>query len=352
MINAAIIEDSAVMREFLRHILESEDGIRVMGTAVNGREGVDMVLRLKPDVVLMDIIMPEMDGFEATKRIMEHFPVPIIVVSASYDPSEVRKTFMALDSGAVAVLEKPKGLGHPESERMIREIVRTVRLMSEVRVVRRWKRKAVSKEVRPGKISSPPEKEGEARAVLIGASTGGPSAIQAVLLGLSGRIEVPVFIVQHIAPGFVKGFTGWLSDTTKLPVHLAAHSERPLSGHIYVAPDGRHLGVDNSGLMYLSAEKPENGMRPSISFLFRSGLAVYGKKMIGVLLSGMGKDGAAELAEIRRAGAQTIVQDSKTAIVYGIPGAALKLDGADYVLSPERIAGKIELLTRKSTRKS
>jgi len=344
MIDVLIVDDSPVVRGYLQYLLEEDSEIRVAGTAKNGREAVEFGQRQRPDVIVMDVHMPVMDGFEATRKIMETCPVPIVIVSASWDPEEMEKTFRALEAGAVAALEKPRGIGHPDDGRSVREFVQTVKLMAEVKVVKRWPEKRVRKMV-PG--TRPEAKRRESAAVdvvAIGASTGGPAALQKVLSGIPGDFPVPLLVVQHIAPGFLQGLAAWLGQACGLPVHIATQGERLQLGHVYLAPDGFHLGVSEGGRIALSRSEPEHNLRPAVSYLFRSVVDVFGEKAVGVLLTGMGKDGGEELKRMRERGAVTLAQDRESSVVHGMPGEAIKLGAVDYVLSPDEIAAKLESL--------
>ena len=339
MIKVLIVEDSPVIRELLTFILSSDPAIRVIGTVGNGEEAVQAVREKKPDIVTMDIIMPKMDGYEATRIIMETTPTPIVIVSASWNPNEVRKTFRAMEAGALAVIGKPAGLDHPKSKDLAKELIRTVKLMSEVKVVRRIPRKKYRKAV-PAELAdgAPAPLATNLKVVAIGASTGGPQAIETILAGLPKDFPAPLLIVQHIAAGFVQGFSDWLANATGLPVKVAYHGEYPLPGHVYVAPENLHMGVDPQGRILLSTNEPENSLRPSVSSLFRSVAEVVGKNAVGVLLTGMGKDGALGLKTMREKGALTIAQDRESSVVFGMPGEAVALDAAAYVLPPLKIA--------------
>jgi len=222
--------------------------------------------------------------------------------------------------------------------------VQTVKLMAEVKVVKRWPEQRRRKMV-PG--TRPEAKRREPAAVdvvAIGASTGGPAALQRVLCGLSGDFPVPLLVVQHIAPGFLPGLAAWLGQTSGLPVHIATPGEALRPGQVYLAPDGFHMGVDQAGCIALSHSEPEHHLRPAASYLFRSAAEVFGEKAIGVLLTGMGKDGGEELKRMRERGAATIAQDRESSVVFGMPGEAIQLGAVDYVLSPDEIAAKLESL--------
>jgi two-component system chemotaxis response regulator CheB len=187
----------------------------------------------------------------------------------------------------------------------------------------------------------------EIRVVAIGASTGGPIVLQTILSRLPKNFLVPVLIVQHMASGFIHGFAEWLSQSSRLPVHVAANREYLLPGHAYVAPDGFQMGVEMGGRIALSKDEPENGLRPSVSYLFRSVAKVFGPNAVGVLLTGMGKDGAEELKLMRQKGAVTIAQDEESSVVHGMPGEAIELDATTYVLSPDKISEALISLVNK-----
>lgn len=352
MIKVLVVEDSAVVREFLVHILGSDPEIQVTGTAHNGIEALEVLQRSKPDVITMDIHMPKMDGFEATRRIMETAPTPIVIVTGSTDRGEVGTTFRALEAGALAVVPRPQGLGHPNFEATAKELLNTVRLMSEVKVVRRWNRARRSPLAQPLQEIKAREDREEIQVVAIGASTGGPIALQTILSRLQKDFPAPVLIVQHMTAGFTEGFVEWLNQTSGLPVRIASYGEDLLPGHAYVAPDGFQMGAKVTGRIALSKDAAENGLCPSVSFLFRSLAGVYREKALGVLLTGMGKDGAEELKSMKEKGAVTIVQDEESSVVYGMPGEALKLDAATYVLPPDRIATALVSLVKKSGTKT
>jgi two-component system, chemotaxis family, protein-glutamate methylesterase/glutaminase len=343
MINVLVVEDSPVALELLKHILSADPEIRIIGTATNGLEAVEFVNSKKPDVITMDIIMPKMDGFEATRRIMESNPVPIVIVSASLVSEEVEKTWRAVEAGAVAVLEKPKYSKPGQPSEDAARLIQTVKLMSQVKVVRRWRRAApgtptptTAAQPRP-QVVARSEAVRTVKVVAIGASTGGPPVLQQIFSKLPGDFPFPVLLVQHISPGFSKGFVDWLNRTSNLRVDLASSGETALPGHVYVAPDALQMKVDASGRIILAGDAPENGIRPSVSYLFRSVARSFGAKAIGILLTGMGRDGAEELKTMRDGGAMTIAQDKESCIVYGMPMEAVKIGGAQYSLSPEKI---------------
>lgn len=316
------------------HVLEADPAIQVIG-AVNGGPAALVFIEAKlPDVVLMDIHMEGMDGFEVTRRIMETTPLPVVMCSAITDPRAVATLFRAYEAGAVAVVEKPVGYDHPDFDRLSTELLQSIKLMSEVRVVRRWPRR-VAPVVLPTVSTAPPTK---LRVVGIGASTGGPPALQTLFAGLPKDFPLPILVVQHITAGFLPGLAEWLNQTTPLHVQIAAHGARALPGHVYLAADDFHLGIDARGHLDLNKQPPENGLRPAADHLFRSLARHCGAGAIGVLLTGMGKDGARGLRAMRDKGACTIAQDRATCVVYGMPGEAAALHAAVHILAIESMA--------------
>lgn len=345
-IKVLVVEDSASIRQLLVHILQEEPGIEVVGTAGNGVEALEALARTSPDLVTVDVNMPRMNGFELTRRIMETQPVPVIIVSASWQPDEVATTFSAVEAGAVAIIGKPRGPGHRDHKEEAQKLIDTVKAMAEVKVVRRWARSRMLDPKAPAAAGAVPPRALDAipaiRLVAIGASTGGPLVLQTILARLPRKFGVPVLIVQHIAAGFLDGMAEWLGSTTGFPVQVAGAGELALPGRAYLAPDGLHTGVASDGRIVLSLEAPDEGLRPSVAHLFASVARVYGANAAGVLLTGMGRDGAKGLKLMRQQGAVTIAQDQESSVVFGMPGEAVKLDAAAYVLGPERIAALLE----------
>lgn len=343
-INVLLVEDSAVTRMFLVRLLESDPQICVIGVVDDGQAAADFVKKNKPDVVLMDIHMPRLDGFEATRRIMETEAVPIIICSATSNIKDVVITFRAMEAGAIACIEKPLGREHDDFEAKAAHLLETVKLMSEVKVVRR------SARGRPAPLPAavPPADwqhvSGPVKLIGIGASTGGPPVLQTILASLPKDFPAPMLVVQHIACGFLAGMVEWLNHTTSLQIQIASYGTTPLPGHVYLAPDDFHMGISADGRIILTRNEPEGHLRPAVSFLFRSLAEVCGRNALGVLLTGMGKDGAVELKLMKDTGAITIAQDRETSVVHGMPGAAIALDGATHVVSAGKIADKLVTL--------
>lgn len=341
-IRVLIVEDSPVVRQFLAQVFETQPGFELAGAVSDGDEALAAVERLRPDIVTMDVHMARMNGLEATRRIMRQAPLPIVIISGVVE-DQVGATFEALEAGALAFMRRPAGIGSAGHERDVAELVRTVRLMSEVRVVRRR-----SSNGAPMIADAPRWRP--LRAVAIGASTGGPPAIQLLLAALPRDFPAPILIVQHIAEGFLDGFVGWLNRLPGIAVQLGVDGELPLPGHAYIAPDGRHMGIGRDGRIRLSDAPPEHGLRPSVAHLLRAVLEVYRDAAAAVLLSGMGSDGAEELLALKRCGAQTFVQDRASAVVYGMPGEAIRLDAARFVMPPEEIGAMLASIAQRGHR--
>ncbi|HMC15422.1 MAG TPA: chemotaxis-specific protein-glutamate methyltransferase CheB [Albitalea sp.] len=344
-VRVLVVEDSPVSQELLTTILNGDPALQVVGIAANGEAAVAAAEQLRPDVITMDIHMPGLDGYGATRRIMERCPTRIVMVTGSLLADEVAASFRAMESGALAVIVKPPGPGHADYAAARDELLRTVKLMSEVKVVKRWAARDPVTSPPPLKAAVTDVSQPRPRIVAIGASTGGPVALQVILSRLEPSIGAPLVIVQHISPGFADGFTQWLAQASAYDVRVPMQGERLLPGVAYVAPGGLQLTLHPNGSVRLVDEPAEHGFKPSVSFLFRSA-AQFGPEAVGVLLTGMGRDGAQELDLMRRAGALTIAQDKASAVVHGMPGEAVKLGAASHVMTPETIALTLNRLLR------
>jgi two-component system, chemotaxis family, protein-glutamate methylesterase/glutaminase len=343
-IRVLIVEDSPTVRQLLTHILSADPALQVIGSASDGEEAIEKVQQFQPDVITMDLHMPRMDGLEAVRIIMETVPTPIVIVSGHLAPADMQQTFLALATGALAVVEKPAGLLGGEAVALASKLVQTVKLMSEIKVVRRWPKRAAPPPLRLPVLENLSGPRADVRLIAIGASTGGPLVLHTILAGLAGNLSVPIVIVQHIAVGFIEGFADWLGKSSGVPVHVATDGEQMRAGHAYIAPDHLNMGIAPGLHIRLRAEDSENGHRPSVSYLFRSVAEVLGRHAVGALLSGMGRDGAAELKIMAERGAVTIAQDPETTVVAGMPGEAIKLGAALYILAPEKIVKMLKQL--------
>ncbi len=346
MINVLIVDDSLTTREFLKHIIDSDPQLQVAGEAKNGEEAVRIAGTLKPDVIIMDIQMPGMNGYEATRAIMEKCPVPIIIHSTRVAPEHTENIFKSMRVGAVAVSQKPPGLGHPESKILVDKLLRTVKLMSEIKVVRLLKQKKTPKKsnaINKKKLFANKPSTG---IIAIGASTGGPPILQTILSNLNQKFTIPIVIVQHIANGFLEGMVDWLSKTTHLTLKIPKTGEQVKNGHVYFAPEDHHIDITPSRTFQIyKINEKENFKRP-ISHLFCSIAKIYKKNSVGVLLTGMGNDGAIGLKEMKDQGAMTLAQDKESSVVFGMPGEAIKMKAETFVLSPTDITAFLNKVSR------
>lgn len=342
-IRVLIADDSLVAREMLTQILMSDPGIEVIGTASNGQEAVEMVERLRPDLVTMDVHMPKMDGLEATERIMAYTPTPILVVSSSVHGEGMGRAFDALAIGALEVIKKPEPRDWAALEAIGRDIIRRVKILARVRVIThiRGRRSPVHRTPEP---SHPVVRRGAVQLVAVGSSTGGPSALLSVLGRLPSSFPLPIVIAQHIAEGFVPGLAAWLDAGSQIKVAAAENGKPVKPGVAYLAATGSNMEIDGSVMRFT---KPLAGQLyiPSADTLFESVARSYGPHALGVLLTGMGVDGARGLKRMHDLGAPTICQDEATSTVWGMPKAAIDVGAASVVLAVNDIAGEIERVT-------
>jgi len=334
-----VVDDSAVLRQSTRFILESDPGLKVVGEARNGEEAVALTRRLRPDVVTMDIRMPRMDGFEAIRHIMAESPVPIVVVTSVDLDREMGISSQATKLGAVSVLRRPARIADSEHQAFTARLIEQVKLMSDVKVVHRpMARKTAPTPALPpvGGISGG-DRRGPTEIVAIGSSTGGPAALHQILSALPADFPPPILIVQHIAFGFVEGLAGWLDGACKLRVKVAERGERIQPGFVYIAPDDQHLEIAY-GRIRLSQSEPVGGHRPSATPLFESVARSYGPTAMGVILTGMGADGAVGMKALKETGAITIAQDEESCVVFGMPKEAITLGAIQHIVPLEKIA--------------
>ncbi|CCO25156.1 chemotaxis-specific protein-glutamate methyltransferase CheB [Maridesulfovibrio hydrothermalis] len=342
MIKVLIVDDSASVRELFTEMFKREVDFEVVGCAENGASALQMVADLVPDVATMDVNLPDYDGFTVTRRIMEECPIPIVIISAVYSASDAELGFRLLDTGALAFHDKP-AFNSPDFPDRMAEIVMSVRLMSEVKVVRRRSRfKRESGLAQPvSRVLKIASEKKLSKVVCIGASTGGPHAIKKVLMSLPVNFAAPVIIVQHMSGGFTEGMVNWLKGCSGHNIKIAEQGEKLRPGIIYFGPEDYHLEISKDKEVILLDCPAVNGIRPTVSRLFGSAARNLGKAAVGVLLTGMGRDGADELLEIRMKGGHTIAQNRETSIVFGMPGEAVKIGAAVSVLPLDKIGAEI-----------
>ncbi len=350
LIKVLIVDDSPVMQQALIHAIDSDPLLTVVGIASDGEEALIAVRKFHPDVIAMDWQMPKLDGLQATRIIMETMPTPIVIVTGNVSVKDAAVSFRMIEAGALAIIIKPHSVDHPDYKNEVLTLTRTLRLMSEVKLVKRITH--VPKEKEKEKIHTAAEDivrpESDIRIIAIGASTGGPLVLQKIFSGLPQNFSLPIVLVQHISPGFVGGFVEWLQLTTKFPLQLAVHGEYLLPGHGYIAPDDFQLGIEDGLKIVLSRGELENGLRPSVAHLFRSVAEVIGPAAVGILLTGMGIDGADELKLMKEKGGITIAQNKQSSVVHGMPGEAIKINAAMFILSPEEILATLISIGEKN----
>jgi two-component system chemotaxis response regulator CheB len=334
-VRVLVVDDSAVMRKLLSDILEETASIKVVGTARDGVDALSKINVTKPDVVTMDIEMPKMDGLSALSHIMAENPLPVIMVSAM-DKRQADITMKALDLGAVDFIPKTSGTLSLDIEKEGQKLISKVLMAAKIKVA---KRRAIK--VAPVAISRFHPKKGD-RIVVIGASTGGPRAIPEVLSRLPRDLPAGVLIVQHMPEGFTKSFAERLNWYTSLEVKEAEEGDKILPGKVLVAPGNLHMEIDKK-IVHLNGGPQVNNVRPSVDVLMKSSALAYGPRCIGVLLTGMGNDGAQGMKEIKVQGGKTIAQDSETSVVYGMPKAAYDLRIVDKVAPLSKIARNVIL---------
>ncbi|MBD2097185.1 chemotaxis-specific protein-glutamate methyltransferase CheB [Trichocoleus sp. FACHB-591] len=350
-IRVFLVEDSPVSLVILQRMLSSSTDIQVVGTARNGIEALQLIPQVEPTVICTDFYMPGMDGLEFTKQIMAEYPRPILVISASVQPDNTHNIFQLLEAGAVDVFPKPGAGLATDYELVKQELITKIRVLSGVTVFTKQRRFPVTQSPSSGSIpsanypTSPGSRiglsTGPKRVLAIGASTGGPQALQAVLRPLPASLPFPVLCVQHISEGFLQGLVNWLKAECRLQVKIAQAGEVPLAGTVYFAPERSHLELDRQGKFLCSVSPLVDGHRPSVTVTFQSVAKFYGKAAIGTLLTGMGRDGAEGMRAIAEAGGLTIAQDEKSSIVFGMPKEAIALGAAQHVLPINDIANFI-----------
>lgn len=393
-ISVLICDDSALMRNLISRIVDETEGLKVVGKAENGQALLDMLKTTKPDVILLDIEMPVMNGIEFLKKRQQlHIDVPVVILS-SVATEGASVTIQCLELGASDFITKPggsvtlkiadvtkdiieyvasyggayallKGKNVPVSEFFSNQI----KLKEAERFVLKKKGEEAAKlgsitkaDALPASLWAAPKKKenvsitplrdsGKIEVIAIGISTGGPNALREVFKNIDANIKQPILVVQHMPAGFTAEFASSLNNICPLPVSEAKDGEPLLGGHVYIAQGAHHMFVEKKAFGYfikLSQDEPRNGHRPSVDVLFESVAKLYQNRALGVIMTGMGKDGAAELAEMRKQGAWTLGQDKETSIVYGMPKVAFELGGVQKQVPLKDMAKEISRLAKEN----
>lgn len=337
-IRVLVVEDSPLIRDILILMLQEAKEMEIIGMADDGREATRLAQRLTPDVITMDIRMPRMDGLEATRLIMETCPTPIVVVANSVQDSDFNISFKAIEAGALTVVEKPRGLTGSDYSSIQHQLVAAVRMAAGLKVVARWPTKPVPAMV-PGLPLALQNRRLEV--IAIGASTGGPAALKQILVQLPKDFSIPIVVVQHITPGFADHMVSWLNSEVPLRVAVAKAGDRLEAGRVLVAPSDRHMIVTPARLIGLVDGPPIKAQRPSADRLFLSLTHSCREATLGIILTGMGDDGADGFEKLAKSGAYLIAQNEQTSVVFGMPSQAIQRGVVDEVLSPDQIASTL-----------
>lgn len=373
-IKVLIIDDSHIIHILLDKVLSDLKDIEIIGNAYDGREGVELTKKLIPDVIIMDIGMPLMDGLEAIQEIMSECPTPVIVFSAA-NKNMMDLNFRAMELGAVELIEKPFSEDINDLKTIMHNsLVRSIRMFADFKVIRRIKKKTTTslreeakrlgtiaeqmkarhmqrQENKPGNEAKIPETASYADdffVIGIAASTGGPQTIRHLIEDLSGRrINAAIVIVQHMAEGFMQGFCDWLTQYSSIPVLIPHAGDFIKPGNIFIAPGDYHLTFDKKKRFFFKDSPPVHGIRPCADIMFFSLAEVFTTKAIAVILTGMGSDGTRGIFQIKELGGYTIAQDEESSLIYGMPKSAIESGLVDSVLSLSAMPDFIEKFVKE-----
>lgn len=339
VIRVLLVDDSSMARDLLRGILHEHSDIRVIGEAANGLEAVELARVLKPDLICMDLNMPVMGGTEAIDIIMHHKAIPILVVSAETD---AQQAYQALNTGALDLIAKP-GLNTADAALLVNK----VRLLAGVSVITRLRSQQTG---RPASMPAPthsqqaPHVRGHRHLVAIACSTGGPQALAWLLPRLKADFPAPVLISQHISDGFAEGMANWLNMLSRLPVKVARHNDPLRSGQVYLSPSESHMSVSQDDRINLLPRREGDLFRPCCNLLLESVANTHGRDSIGLIMTGMGRDGAAGMLAIRNSGGVTLAQDEASSVIFGMNQEAIALGAIEQVLPLEQIPERLNRL--------
>ncbi len=338
-VRVMIVDDSSFARDIIATILSTDPEIEVVGTAIDGQDALDKIMVYQPNLITMDIVMPRMDGLEAIEHVMAFNPTPILCVTSQQD---AHIAFQALSKGALEVVEKPtfENMGNSQSQK---EFISKVKLLAKVKVITHVSGRKIKKEetaplIVPTVVAS---RAGVNKVVAVASSTGGPKVLAKILGALPNNFGGAVLIVQHIADGFAKSLVDWLNGVSPLTVKVAQAGEKIAPGVAFIAPTGFHMEVTKDGAINLTKGPEEEGQRPAANVMMRSVAESYGRNALGVVLTGMGRDGGAGLLAIKRKSGATLAQNQESCVVFGMPKTAIDMGVVDKVLSIEAIIDEI-----------
>jgi two-component system chemotaxis response regulator CheB len=349
MIRILIVDDSKTATAILKSLIEAEPDMEVIGEANDGQMAVELCAKLKPDLITMDINMPVLNGYDATRLIMSQNPIPVVIISSNVNIESMNASFQALEAGAVSVLPKPENVTSLKFKVERQYLIDTLRSMAEIKVFKRRFNTQKSNHSQP--IFPAASVKVRYEILAIGASVGGPQALHYILSKLPANFAIPIVIVQHMAPGFIQGLAKWLDENIEISVKVAEDNEVLKNGVVYFAPDGKHLTLQGKKLVktLLTDTKIVSGFKPSITVLLDSVAKTYGKTALAALLTGMGSDGAEGLLNIKKLHGKTFIQDADSAIVFGMAGVAQSLGAADEVINLDKIPEYLIHLTSDSS---
>lgn len=343
-----IVDDSAFMRKVISDIINSDPGLVVADTAKNGQEAVQKVQLLKPDVMTLDVEMPVMDGLSALEVVMRESPLPVIMLS-SVTKEGADATLRALELGALDFITKPSSIFQINTQDMQHELLNKVKMASRVSVrarsAPRRDRVPVQRPPVSGSDRAVPLKEGRIRKIIaIGTSTGGPKALQDVIPQLPANLPASVVVVQHMPPGFTRSLAERMDSISQMRVKEAEQNDVLLPGWVYIAPGDYHLRVVRDGHNYrikLGEDPLVSGHRPSVDAMMDSLAELHMSDIIGVIMTGMGADGAKGLKRLKENRTYVIAQDEESCVVFGMPKSAIKLEAVDKIVSLDALADEI-----------
>ncbi len=343
-IRLMVVDDSAFMRMIVSDAASKIENVLLVGTARNGEDALEQIQRLDPDLITMDIEMPKMDGLTALKKIKEKYPHIEVVMLSSHSKEGSQVTMEALALGALDFIEKSRDRGNlleltQELEEKVRAYETAKKSSGSSNVIQAKRIKAISRE------KSSLRKE--VKAMVMGASTGGPKVLFQVVKNLPKTVNFPIFIVQHMPKGFTASFADRLDGECPLKVVEASDGMKIQGGTVYVAPGDYHMLIDEDTIRLNQTEKV-HGVRPCVDHTFESAADKYGENLLGILFTGMGKDGALGFKAMKNRGAYTLAQDEESSVVYGMPGHAVKMGVVDEILTPEDMIKEIEKVVAKT----